>query len=139
MCQKAESQNGRFCTLIYEMYTVTFCHQTAQYSCKTLSQTDEHVAHTWSAYSLVPRPSPHVREGLECIRDFLYYCPGPPQGWGRNCETNALSIPAVVPRRGRWGISLIGALCIRCLFYTGITAVYSWAEFYCLCGMLIFT
>ena len=32
------------------------------------------------------------------------------QGWGRNCETNA---PAVVPRRGRWGISLIGALTMR--------------------------
>ena len=67
-----------------------------------------------SAYSLMPRPFQHVQEGqgtrLECICDFLYHCPGSPQGWGRNCETNALSIPTVVPRRGGWGISLIGAL-----------------------------
>ena len=67
-----------------------------------------------SAYSLIPRPFQHVQEGqgtrLEGICDFLYHCPGSPQGWGRNCETNALSIPAVVPRRGGWGISLIGAL-----------------------------
>ena len=67
-----------------------------------------------SAYSLMPRPFQHVQEGqgmrLECICDFLYHWPGSPQGWGRNCETNALSIPAVVPRRGGWGISLIGAL-----------------------------
>ena len=72
-----------------------------------------------SAYSLMPRPFQHVQEGqgtrLECICDFLYHCPGSPQGWGRNCETNALSIPAVVPRRGvgGWGISLIGALSIE--------------------------
>ena len=26
------------------------------------------------------------------------------------------------------------SLCIRCLFYIGITAIYSWAEFYCLCA-----
>ena len=68
-----------------------------------------------SVYSLIPRPFQHVQEGqgmrLECICDFLYHCPGSPQGWGRNCETNALSIPAVVPRRGGGGgISLIGAL-----------------------------
>ena len=64
--------------------------------------------------SLMPRPFQHVQEGqgtrLEGICDFLYYCPGSPQGWGRNCETNALSIPTVVPRRGGWGISLIGVL-----------------------------
>ena len=39
----------------------------------------------------------HVARGVH----FLYYCPGPPQGWDRNCETNALSIPTVVLRRGR--------------------------------------
>ena len=36
--------------------------------------------------------------------------PGLPQDRGRNCETNTLSIPAVVPRSGGWGISLIGGL-----------------------------
>ena len=30
-------------------------------------------------------------------------------------------------------------VCIRCLFYIGITAIYSWEEFYCLCGVPIFT
>ena len=68
-----------------------------------------------SAYSLVPRPFQHVQEGqgtrLEGICDFLYHCPGSPQGWGRNCETNALSIPAVVPRRGGG----VGHIIDRCI------------------------
>ena len=60
-----------------------------------------------SAYSLMPRPFQHVQEGqgtrLEGTCDFLYYCPGPPQGWGRNCETNTLSIPQLSQGGGGGG------------------------------------
>jgi len=42
--------------------------------------------------------------------------PGPPQDRGRNCETNTLSIPAVVSRSGGWGISLIGGFGISLLY-----------------------
>ena len=41
---------------------------------------------------------------------------GPPQDRGRNCETNTLSIPAVVSRSGGWDISLIGAFGISLLY-----------------------
>lgn len=42
------------------------------------------------------------------IKLYTIACMGPPQGRGRNCEQ--ISMPVVVPRRGRWGIWLIGAL-----------------------------